>query len=233
VASINDDETTHAGYNGNAALDGHYDGQVLRYDYSFGDFAFAVSVEQDDDNVTPHGGAFGLPVGAASSAAVTADPIWGLGAKYSGMFAGGTFGVGIGYQFTNDGLDNIAGSQSVDVIGLSANVALDSGFSAAINYSTIDVGVPGATLLDGTHMAIGVGYTFDAITIGANYGHYDWEANAFAADASGYGLAAVYDFGGGLTAHFGYGYSDITAVNGSGATLGDSSTWSLGLSMSF
>jgi hypothetical protein len=29
------------------------------------------------------------------------------------MFAGGTFGVGIGYQFTNDGLDNIAGSQGV------------------------------------------------------------------------------------------------------------------------
>jgi hypothetical protein len=77
------------------------------------------------------------------SAAVTADPIWGLGAKYSGMFAGGTFGVGIGYQFTNDGLDNIAGSQGVDRDGLSANVALDSGFSAAINYSMIDVGVPG------------------------------------------------------------------------------------------
>jgi outer membrane protein OmpU len=39
------------------------------------------------------------------------DPIWGIGAKYSGMFAGGTFGVGIGYQFTNDG-DNIAGTRA-------------------------------------------------------------------------------------------------------------------------
>jgi hypothetical protein len=31
-------------------LDGHYDGQILRYDYSFGDFAVAISVEQDDNN---------------------------------------------------------------------------------------------------------------------------------------------------------------------------------------
>jgi hypothetical protein len=41
AASINDDHTTHAGFNGNGGLDGHYDGQILRYDYSFGDFSFA------------------------------------------------------------------------------------------------------------------------------------------------------------------------------------------------
>jgi hypothetical protein len=41
AASINDDDTAHAGFNGNGGLDGHYDGQILRYDYSFGDFAFA------------------------------------------------------------------------------------------------------------------------------------------------------------------------------------------------
>jgi hypothetical protein len=48
-ASINDDHTSHAGFNGNGLLDGHYDGQILRYDYSFGDFAVAISVEQDDN----------------------------------------------------------------------------------------------------------------------------------------------------------------------------------------
>ena len=31
--------------NGNAGLDGGLDGQVARYDYSFGDFAVAISAE--------------------------------------------------------------------------------------------------------------------------------------------------------------------------------------------
>jgi hypothetical protein len=61
VASLGDDETTHMpATTATASLDGHYDGQVLRYDYSFGDFAVRRSrSKQDDDNVTPHGGAFG------------------------------------------------------------------------------------------------------------------------------------------------------------------------------
>jgi outer membrane protein OmpU len=232
--SIADDETTHAGYNGNSALDGHYDGQVLRYDYSFGDFGIALSVEQDDDTIAP-GGVFNLPVGAANNAAVTADPIWGIGANYSGMFAGGSFGVGIGYQTTNDGLDNVAGSQGVSVLGVSGSVELDSGFAAAINYSTIEV--DGANN-DGTHMGIGASYSFDAFSVHANYGEYDWDTGAFAADSEGYGLAAAYDFGGGLSAHLGYGWGDVTAVNNSAggattATLGSSDTWSFGLAMSF
>jgi outer membrane protein OmpU len=240
-ASLGDDETAHAGFSGNSFLDGHYDGQILRYDYSFGDFSVAVSVEQDDDTIT-HGIAFNIPNGFGSNNAVTSDPIWAIGAKYSGMFAGGSFGVGIGYQWTDDGLDNIAGNQGVSVTGLSANVALDSGFSAAVNYSMIEV--TGATAItggndDGTHMGIGIGYTFDAITVAANYGVYDWDAGAFDADAEGYGLVAQYDFGGGLAAHLGYGYSDVTAINGANtigqaaSTLGSSNTWSFGLSMSF
>ena len=198
-ASINDNHTSHLGFSGNAWLDGHYDGQILRYDYSFGDFAVAVSVEQDD-NTTAHGIAFNIPNAAGSNNAVDGDPIWALGARYSGTFAGGSFGVGIGYQFTNDGLDNIAGSQGVSVTGLSARVALDSGLSAAVNYSMIDVS--GADAItggndDGTHWGIGAAYTFDAITVGANYGSYDWGAGAFDADTNGYGLSAAYDFGGG------------------------------------
>jgi outer membrane protein OmpU len=232
--SLGDDETAHLGFSGNAFLDGHYDGQILRYDYSFGDFSVAVSVEQDDDTIT-HGIAFNIPNGFGSNNAVTSDPIWAIGAKYSGMFAGGSFGVGIGYQATNDGLDNVAGDQGVSVTGLSANVALDAGFSAAINYSMIEI--DGANN-DGVHAAIGVAYTFDAVTIGANYGHYDWDVGAFDPDTEGYGLAVSYDFGGGLSAHFGYGYSDTTAVNNSAAgqttaTLGSGSTWSFGLAMSF
>jgi len=228
AASINDDHTGHAGFNGNGGLDGHYDGQILRYDYSFGDFAVAVSVEADDNNNPNAVGVFNLP--ATTLATSTADPIWGLGGKYSGAFAGGTFGVGIGYQFTNDGIDATAATEEVSVLGLSANVALDSGFSAAINYSTIEI--EGANN-DGTHFGIGASYTFDAITVHANYGAYDWDAGALSEDAEGFGLSAAYDFGGGLSAHIGYGYGDVTAVNASGAALGDNSTWSFGLNMSF
>ncbi|MGP1357669.1 porin [Roseicyclus sp.] len=220
AASINDDHTSHAGFNGNGGLDGHYDGQILRYDYSFGDFAVAVSVEQDD-NQTALGNFFGAAI--ANTAGVTADPIWGLGVRYSGSFGGGSFGVGLGYQFTNDGFDNVAGNQGVAITGLSGRVALDSGFSAALNYSMIEV--DGANN-DGTHMGIGASYTFDAITVHANYGEYDWDPGAILADANGYGLSAAYSFGGGLSAHLGYGYGETGAAAGV-------STWSFGLNMAF
>jgi outer membrane protein OmpU len=226
AASINDDHTTHAGFSGNAWLDGHFDGQILRYDYSFGDFAVAISVEQDD-NQTALGNFFGAEH-RSTPPAVDADPIWGLGVRYTGSFGGGSFGVGLGYQFTNDGFDNFAGNQGVAVTGISGRVALDSGFSAAVNYSMIEV--DGANN-DGTHWAVGASYTFDAITVHANYGAYDWDAGAAAAplgqvDADGYGLSAAYDFGGGLSAHLGYGYGETGAAAGV-------STWSLGLNMSF
>ncbi len=215
AAAINSDHTGHAGFSGNGGLDGTYDGQILRYDYSFGDFAVAVSVEADDDiNV------------ATANDGLTADPIWGLGAKYSGSFAGGTFGAGIGYQTVGDADANTVGNQGVNVTGLSLNVALDSGFSGAVNYSIIN-GTGTEALEDGVHMGLGVSYSFDAITLHANYGHYNWDAAATETDASGYGLSAAYDFGGGLSAHLGYGYSNPEGPSN------NSSTWSLGLNMSF
>jgi outer membrane protein OmpU len=221
AASINDDHTTHAGFNGNGGLDGHWDGQILRYDYSFGDFSFAVSVEQDD-NQTAMGDALG--VGLVQVAAVDGDPVWGIGAKYSGMFAGGTFGVGIGYQTTNDGDQVLATSTGASVLGISANVALDSGFSVAVNYSMLDTDLVNG---DATHMAIGASYTFDAITVHANYGSFDYDnASPISADRDGYGLSAAYDFGGGLSAHIGYGYGETGVAPAV-------STWSFGLNMSF
>jgi outer membrane protein OmpU len=58
------------------------------------------------------------------------------------------------------------------VTGISANVALDSGFSAAINYSMLDTDLVNG---DGTHFGIGASYTFDAITVHANYGSFDYD----------------------------------------------------------
>ncbi len=60
AGAIADDHTAHAGYNGNAGLDGHMDndGQILRYDNSFGGLGVAISFEQED------GGANGDIIGA-------------------------------------------------------------------------------------------------------------------------------------------------------------------------
>ncbi|WP_284265031.1 porin [Roseicyclus amphidinii] len=226
AGSINDDETGHAGFLGSYG-DGIYDGQILRYDYTVGDFGVAVSLEMDDTNTVDDGYAFG--------------------ARYGMAFAGGSVDFGIGYQSAvidagNDflpgnvdaaevGLVAYAGpgeELDVDIIGVSAAVALDNGLSAGLQYSNWDVS--GTTISgDIKHLGLGVGYTFDAVTVSANWGQYDVSAAGSSGDITGWGLAAAYDFGGGLSAHAGYGSSDYTDFGGSN----DLDTWSLGLNMSF
>ena len=75
AGAIADNHTGHAGYNGNSGLDGENDGQILRYDNSFGDLGVALSFEEDA------GGAGG-------------GDVIGVGAK--GGF--GDFGIGVGFQ---------------------------------------------------------------------------------------------------------------------------------------
>lgn len=229
--SIDDAHTSHAGWNGNAGLDGAYDGQVLSYSYSVSGFTITGSVEMDDDRVTVARTVLGSNVAAQVAAdGLEGDNVYGIGVQYTGSFGGGSYTVGAGYQTVAD-LDPItAANQGVDVMGISAQVTLDSGLAVGINYSTIEAD---QALSDGTHMAIGASYAFDAITVGVNYGEYDWDASAVAADATGFGLSAAYDLGGGLSAQLGYGSNDVTAVNASTATLGTSSMWSLGVAMSF
>jgi len=102
--AINDDHE-HGGYTGNSYADGVYDGQIARYDYSFGDFAFAVSVEIDDTGV--------------------GDPVFGIGGKYSASLGTVDLGVGIGYQdYATD-----------EAIGISIDAAFSNGFQAILNYS--------------------------------------------------------------------------------------------------
>jgi outer membrane protein OmpU len=99
---------------------------------------------------------------------------------------------------------------------------LDSGFSAGLQYADWDIG-NGALQID--HTAVGFGYTFDAISVHMNYGQFDIDGGP---TISGYGLAAAYDFGGGLSAHIGYGSSDFDI-----AGVPDESSFSFGLAMSF
>jgi len=257
--SIADNETGHAGYTGNNGLDGLYDGQVLSYSYSVSGFTITGSVEMDDDGgaagtatATFAAGGVSLPFNTPDYAnggadrisgdGLTGDAIYGIGGAYAGSFGGGSYTVGAGYQTVND-VDAInPGAQGYTITGVSATVALDMGLSAGISYSVVDVSGMGAAALSfsGTHIAIGASYAFDDITVHANYGVWDYDVTSYVADTSGWALAAGYNLGGGLNALLGYQSSTVDAVNatalGAGAvaaTLGTTSTWSLGLAMSF
>ncbi|MBK5934916.1 outer membrane protein OmpU [Rhodovulum imhoffii] len=170
--SIADDETEHAGFNGNAGLDPYGDEQNLRYDYDFGNFGISASLAQTDD-------------GRKGS-----DEIWGVGVSYDANLASGmTIGFGLGYQTTDD----------ADVYGVSIYGDFGNGFEAALNYSSLDIDDTGDDD-DADHIGIGVAYTMDALTLAANYGKYDFngdnEAEGFGLIANyDLGGGAVVQFG--------------------------------------
>lgn len=216
--SLTDDHTTHAGYSGNAGLDGSYDGQVLRYDNTFGDFGVALSVEMDDS-------------GAGGRA-------WGLGVKYNVALGGVDLGLGLGYQSGDvvvktittaatagaDGLDGTADdvaevatyatAGTADGWGVSVDAKFAGGFRAILNYTDASSGGVSAT-----HTGIGLGYTKDALTVSANWGEYDIAG----VKTDGYGLAVNYDLGGGAVVMAGYGTGGTPSTD----------TWSVGLGLSF
>jgi len=106
--SIADDHTAHAGFNGNAGHDGLWDGQVLRYDNTFGDFGVALSLEGPNQSAP--------------------NSIWGLGVKYNLALGSVDLGLGLGYQ--SDSVN--------DIMGLSADAKFGNGFRAIVNYTDLD-----------------------------------------------------------------------------------------------
>ncbi|GGH59801.1 porin [Frigidibacter albus] len=245
--SITDEGTTHVGYSGNSLGDGRHDDQVLRYEYAFGDFGVALSVEHDDGN-TDDGDDF--------------DPIIGLGGKYKTEFSGVTLGFGLGYQTgegsvnqltpiiegafdldrdeVEDALSDTAneflqatfgsGKQGFDAYGLSVSAGMDNGFSAVLNYSVVDFD----DAYDITYYGVGFGYEMGALLLHMNYGveEYDFgnEFLGFDVDMEdrfdSFGLIANYDLGGGAILAAGYA-SDVSYRDG------DQEQFSLGMSLSF
>ncbi len=218
AGSIADDETAHWGFDGNAGLDGFYDGQIATFSYTASGFTGYLSAEIDDLGID--------------------DPVWGVGFKYSGDLGGATVGVGLGYQQTSVGANPFGSwfhttsdgtvffttlADDISIMGASVNVALDNGFSAAVNYSELD----SDNNVDMTHWAIGLGYTQNALSIGVNYGEDDYSNGH---EEHGYGLAVAYDLGGGLAAQFGYGKSESTSIAN---VKTETDSYSLGLAMSF
>lgn len=219
--SISDDHSSHSGYNGNAE-DGSrqfnaYDGQNARYEYSFGDFAVAVSAQLDGtgsgDTDIPDGAGGFLPAFGEfvfANAAPYGDPLMSIGGKYNGEFAGGAFGLGAAYSYINS--DN-------ELWGISGKFDF-SGFLTNASYSS-------GTILgtDATHWGVGLGYQMDALLVQANYGLYDIDGLD---DIDGWGAVVNYDLGGGAVVMVGYGSGDLQSGNGNGTE-----TWSAGVGLSF
>ena len=239
--SITDEGTTHVGYYGNAHGDGRNDDQVLRYEYAFGDFGVALSVEQDDGNFIAASGLDnnGTPLNNTDDFAVAGDssgdgdPIIGLGAKYATEMSGVALGFGLGYQTGqirfSDGTQTtgVAGAvgagvgyQDFDAYGVSAKAAMDAGFSIVLNYSVMDFDVSD----DWDHFGIGLGYEMGALLLHANYGKFDFDGAT--EDQDSFGLIANYDLGGGAILAAGYA-SDVSTDDG------DQDQFSLGMSLSF
>ncbi|MEZ5886917.1 MAG: porin [Paracoccaceae bacterium] len=224
-SAISDDHSTHAGAYWNTGLDGIYDDQIARYEYSFGDYGVAFSIEQDDTGV--------------------GDPVIGLGGKWSGNLGGTDVSAGIGYQTEGDastwsiaGQASLAGGFSVSLgyAGFDNDVALGKVFNTGMFVGN---GVPVESWY-----GVGVAYTTGALTVGANYSMYSVDSSAVAPgdsydDPKGWGLVVNYDLGGGAVVMAGYGSSSgsstvggITSDYGAGNGHGDN-TWSIGLGMSF
>ncbi len=221
LTSIADDHTGHLYFFGANGLDGSHDDQVARYEYSFGDFAAAISYEQANNN----------------TAGTLQDDNVAIGATYKMDMGGTALSFGIGYQSgssdaANEALDNVANNgiyTNGDVIGISVKAELAGGFTAALGYTSTDfdaLNVAGAASneVDFDHTGLGLTYTTGALSLHANVGMYD---PAVGASDETYGLAVNYDLGGGAVVMAGYG-SDADA-----ATAGNQSTYSIGLGLSF
>lgn len=176
--TINDVQE-HAGFNGNSGLDGVYDGQVARYDNSFGDFGVAVSAEVDDS-------------GAGGDAAI------GIGVKYSFSMVN----LGLGYQ--SDGIVDIVGVSvdatfgditaivnytDMDTIGTHTGFALGYSMDAltvAMNWGEFEA--TGGGTISGWGAIVNYDLS-DDVTLKAGYGFSDFGATDSNVYSVGLGLS--------------------------------------------
>lgn len=207
--ALRDDHTSHPGYNGNSGLDGGHDGQILRYDYTFGGLGVAASLELADSGTgvkTPNDG----------------STIIGVGGKYSMDMGAGSLGVGVGYQNGTAVYNSSIGmEESRNIVGISADASMESGIQAIANWSRRQSDITRTI----THVGIGLGYSTGPATIGVNWGRESADSSSISAE-TGYGLSGVYELGGGAELQLGI-------SSGSNVANREKSTWSLGLAFSF
>jgi len=228
--SLTDNETQHMGFAGDY-LDGSYDGQIARYDYTAGDLTVSVSAEIADVDVA------GRSDGSAIGVKYTMGNI-ALGAGYqsadtSAAKFGGTPAAAATVTATTAGVASATGSGAVTVVAAVPAVFVDvdaTGVSVSGTFGAVTAGVVltsydvTGTANDADHTHVGVSYTQGAMTIGANYG--DFDSKTPANDQNGYGITANYSLGGGATLRAGYQSSEKNNVD-------QGSAFSLGISMAF
>jgi outer membrane protein OmpU len=235
LTTIDDAHTVHLGFNGNAGLDGMYDGQILRYDYAFESFAVALSLELDDTGIN--------------------DPVYGIGATYT--FNAGTYAIdfGIGYQgasYRSDNENYDTDKRTANLWGISA--AFDIyGFEVELNYTDASsfpladiqfsdgtglslAADPSGAPADWNYWGIGVTYEYQAWAFNVNYGQYDIKSKGdlngdnLKAKSDGVGVAVMYEIGEGISAAAGYS-NQKWKPDFDSDRRGD--LWSLGLVMTF
>ena len=132
AGAIADDHTVHAGWSpgGNKGLDGDNDGQILRYDNSFGDLGVALSFEQD--------------------AGTNGDTI-GVGVK--GSF--GDFGIGVGFQ--QHDMADMAGVSVTAAFGDISGALNYSQKSPGMGDNTTHLGVGATYTAGGTAVNVNFG----------------------------------------------------------------------------
>ena len=143
LTSLSDDHTSHIAYFSANGMDGWGDGQVVRYDNTFGAVGVAVSAEQIGDGQKGGG------------------TILGLGIKYSADLGGTTLNLGLGYQ-PEDVTD-------YNVVGLSMGAELAGGFSGMIGFQQYSGPLAGD---DADQVGIGLNYTTGALSMNLNYGKW-------------------------------------------------------------
>lgn len=170
---------------------------------------------------------------AASNGSAPIVNIGGLAGGVGGVFLDPSLtrkNVTIGGRNAGGLLDNnefFVGDTTA--VGVSAGIELDSGIKAGFQYTSYSFENIDESM---THIGVGAGYSFDAISVGANYGQYRIEDYA----VTGFGLSAQYDLGGGAAIAFGYGSSSTDDFDFDGDARGDSYTskqYSLGLIFNF
>lgn len=179
-----DDEPEHQGWSGNGGLDGLYDGQVLRYDYSFSVLTFSLSGELDDLG--------------------TADPVIGVGVEASSDLGGVDVGIGLGYQQASDGTTDL------EIFGASLSASIGD-FTGIVNYTDGDSATGTFTFESGTYVGVSLEYSFGDLNVGANYGTFEGDTGF--ANRDGFGIWADYDLGGGAVFTGGIGISETEGAN--------------------
>ena len=224
--TIGDLHTTHLGYVGNNFVDNGPDGsgQIARYDYSFGDFALAVSVDIHDGDAP-----------APGNFSQIRDDIFSAGAKYSFSLPALRLGVGIGWQQRNDwyafGHDDANFRDGGQATGVSLDAEFNNGFRAILNWA--DMGNANGTwgTVEEKYQGIGLSYTMDDWLFAANYGRIDEPLPGNNSGQTrpprwqkGYALVVNYDLGGGAELQFGYRKStcaeDVQTGSGGAVRLG-------------